>query len=477
MIKKSTMKTLLSKSKPVIAIILIAVANIVCTRAEKPWQHGRLKVSANHLYIEHEDGTPFFWLGDTGWLLPQRLDRDEAERYLSQTAEEGFNVVQIQVLNGVPSYNRYGSMSHTKDGKLIQTVLPGEYGYWEHLDHLVDLAERNGIYIGMVCIWGGLVKSGMLDEKGAKEYGEFLAQRYGKSPNIIWIMGGDIQGDIKTEIWDTLAHTIKSIDTDHLMTYHPRGRMTSARWFADRDWIDFHMFQSGHRRYGQRTAKDKDYPIPDNTEEDNWMYVDSVRAYTPIKPVIDGEPIYEDIPQGLHDPKEPLWGASDVRRYAYQSVFAGSFGHTYGHNAIMQFARPGTTGAYFADVEKKPWYIAINDPGRMQMKYLKQLILTFPYYERIADNSVILDNGTRYDRLICTRGNDYLMVYNHTGRPMKIDLSKISGKKKHIWIMDPTDGTITDIEETNDGIYEYNPKEGKDLVLIATDADRRYLDR
>jgi hypothetical protein len=26
-----------------------------------------------------------------------------------------------------------------------------------------------------------------------------------------------------------------------------------------------------------------------------------------------------------------------VRRYAYWSVFAGSCGHTYGHNAIMQF--------------------------------------------------------------------------------------------------------------------------------------------
>ena len=65
--------------------------------AEKPWEHGDLRVSDNGLYMQHEDGTPFFWLGDTGWLLPQRLDRDEAQHYLEQTAREGFNVVQIAV--------------------------------------------------------------------------------------------------------------------------------------------------------------------------------------------------------------------------------------------------------------------------------------------------------------------------------------------------------------------------------------------
>ena len=107
-------------------------------------------------------------------------------------------------------------------------------------------------------------------------------------------------------MWDALARTIKSIDKNHLMTFHPRGRTTSARWFNNREWLDFNMFQSGHRRYGQRMGN-KDYPIPDNTEENNWMYVDSAWSYKQIKPVIDGKPNYEDIPQGLHDAHEPRW--------------------------------------------------------------------------------------------------------------------------------------------------------------------------
>ena len=51
----------------------------------------------------------------------------------------------------------------------------------------------------------------------------------------------------------------------------------------------------------------KEYPIPDNTEENKWMYVDSAWSYKQIKPVIDGKPSYEDIPQGLHDAHEPRW--------------------------------------------------------------------------------------------------------------------------------------------------------------------------
>jgi hypothetical protein len=89
------------------------------------------------------------------------------------------------------------------------------------------------------------------------------------------------------------------------------------------------MFQSGHRRYGQRMGAG-DYPIEENTDEDNWRYVERAYQMTPPKPVLDGEPSYEAIPQGLHNVNERLWQAEDVRRYAWWSVLAGSFGHTYG---------------------------------------------------------------------------------------------------------------------------------------------------
>lgn len=206
------------------------------------------------------------------------------------------------------------------------------------------------------------------------------------------------------------------------------------------------------------------------------MYVDSTWAYQPIKPVLDDEPIYEGIPQGLHDAFEPLWQACDVRRYAYWSVFAGSCGHTYGHNAIMQFYREGYAPAYHC---RKPWTEALYDPGFHQMKYLSQLILAFPYFERIPDQSIVVDNGTKYERLAATRGNDYLMVYNYTSRDMKIDLRKIAGEKKKVWWMNAGTGQLTWLGEYDNKVITFRPKKVgtgiEDGVLIAVDASKTYL--
>ena len=338
--------------------VLLALIAATTTQAEapkKPWDNGRLTVRGT--YLVHENGTPFFWLGNTSWLMPERLNRDEVEFYLTRESEEGYNVEQIQVLDSnYPTFNVFGRQAFDDSFDFDAYTRPGEYGYWDHLDYIVDMAERMGIYIAMDCIWGGQVKR-LTPEKAAK-YGRFLAERYKNRPNIIWMIGGDIMGDKGMDAWESLARAIKAVDKVHLMTFHPRGRTTSAWWYNDREWLDFNMFQSGHRRYGQRGG-DGDYTIRDNTEEDNWRYVAmsfgdkqeqiagrEVRG--PQKPVIDGEPSYEDIPQGLHDFSAPRWQDYDVRRYAYWAVFAGCFGHTYGHNSIMQFIRPGVLGSFGA---------------------------------------------------------------------------------------------------------------------------------
>ncbi|MBQ0073450.1 MAG: glycoside hydrolase family 140 protein [Prevotella sp.] len=455
-------------------IVLLSLLTINATAATRQWN---LQVSENQRYLQYTDGTPFFWLGDTGWLLPVCLDRGGAKGYLTECGKKGFNVVQIQVLSGVPSINWYGQMSNiskTNPWDFTNIDREGVYGYWDHMDYIIEEAERQGIYIGMVPIWGGLVKAGLLDIDGAKAYGKFLAKRYGNKPNIIWIIGGDIQGDIKPEIWETLATAIKSLDKRHLMTYHPRGRYTSAKWWSKADWIDFHMYQSGHRAYGQRMGN-KDYPIPDNTEEDCWMYIDSTWAYKPIKPVVDGEPSYEDIPIGLHFADGPRWKANDVRRYAYWNVFAGAFGHTYGHNAIMQMHTPGKAVAYANTC--KNWWEAQNDSGYVSMQYLKALMLAMPFFERIPDQSIIYkNNGTQYNRLIATRGKDYILVYDYTGRDMDIDLSKISGTTKNVWWMDAATGDLQYLgEHKGKKNFKALHLSSTDGVLIAIDSAKEYL--
>lgn len=457
-------------------IILSCLAVASTVNAQLPWKNGKLEVSAEGRYLKHENGQPFFWLGDTGWLMPQRLNREEVAFYLDNCSRAGFNVVQVQTLNGVPSMNVYGQYSMTDGFDFSYIDKKGVYGYWDHMDYIIRTAESKGIYIGMVCIWGGLVRSGQMNVEEAKAYGTFLAERYKDNPNIVWIIGGDTRGDVKTEVWETLARTIRSIDKNHLMTFHPFGRTMSATWFNDADWLDFNMFQSGHRCYGQ-TKGDGDNLADSNVAEDNWRYVEASLAKKPLKPVLDAEPSYEGIPHGLHNPKECRWTADDVRRYAYWSVFAGSFGHTYGNNSIMQFYREGYAPAYGA---QETWQEALKDEGFNQMKYLKELMLRFPFFERIPDQSVIAGtNGERYDRAIATRGSDYLLVYNYSARPMQIDLTKISGEKKKAWWFNPQNGSMTYIGEFENKItdfqYDAPYMRGEDRVLVVTDATKDYV--
>ena len=63
------------KMKMVILLLLI-FSGSVGLLAQSPWQqHGKLEVSANGHYIQHRDGTPFLWIGDTGWGMIQQLTR------------------------------------------------------------------------------------------------------------------------------------------------------------------------------------------------------------------------------------------------------------------------------------------------------------------------------------------------------------------------------------------------------------------
>ncbi len=446
-------------------------------KPEMPWDNGKLKVSDNGKFLQHENGKPFFWLGETAWLLPSRSNRDEVDFFMNKTKKNGFNVLQISVLHNIPSMNVYGDWALPAGFDFKNIDQKGEYNYWQHVDYIVKKAQSSGIYVGIVCVWGTPVQVGQMSVDDAKKYGKFLAERYKSYPNVIWFIGGDIRGDVKPEVWQALATTIRGIDSDHLMTFHPRGRTSSVTWFHNEPWLDFNMFQSGHRRYGQRFG-DGDYPIEENTEEDNWRFVERSLAATPVKPVIDGEPSYEDIPHGLHDSGERRWQAEDVRRYAYWSVFAGSFGHTYGHNSTMQMLRPGYMASFAAE---KPWWEALDDPGCKEMIYVKKLMLAFPFFERIPDQSVITNpNGMQYDRVIATRGNDYILVYNYTNRLAEIDMSKISGAKKKAWWYSPVNGETTYIGEFDNSkktfIHDSGYRPGNDWVLIITDASKNYVE-
>ena len=168
----------------------------------------RLKVSENHRFLATENNDPFFWLGDTGWLLFIKLTREETENYLEIRRLQGFNVIQVMVLHDVRNaVNAYGDSAITNHQVDKPLITPGssfddplQYDFWDHADWVIDVAASKGIYMALVPVWGSNVRAGNVTTEQAERYGEWIAARYKNKQNIIWLNGGDVRGE-----WEVTA--------------------------------------------------------------------------------------------------------------------------------------------------------------------------------------------------------------------------------------------------------------------------------
>lgn len=423
-----------------------------------------LSVNENNTYFL-KDSKPFFWLGDTAWLMFQKLSLLECEKYFINRKEKNFNLIQAVLVHDknfeIPDVNVIKGDDFSS--------LDKTHKYWDKVDSCIKKAAEYGLYMGLLPVWGSMVKKGYLTLDNAKDYARFLADRYGKHKNIVWILGGDVRGSVGYDIWCLMGDTLKELCPDTLISFHPFGRTSSAMWFCGCKWLDFNMFQSGHRRYDQSTLGQWD----DNSggeeffAEDNWKYVRRDLALIPKKPILDGEPSYEHIPQGLHDPSQPLWQAKDVRRYAYQSVFEGACGHTYGNNSVMQFFdKSEILGSYGATVD---WREELDAPGAFHMKHLYTLINEFDFSCGVHNEKIVDNAGyEKYDRVTAFSGNDFALIYNYTGREFGINPQALDFEIKDVMWFDPTTGekTKADIKNYASIIPPKNSNCDTDMVLV-----------
>ncbi|WP_462353372.1 glycoside hydrolase family 140 protein [Alistipes timonensis] len=422
-----------------------------------PFVHGALRVSPDGRYLMHEDGTPFLYLGDTAWQLFHRLDSAETVSYFEDRRKKGFNVIQACILaelDGLETPNRRGDCPLAGN----DPTAPNE-AYFAWVDTVIRMAARHGLYVGLLPTWGDKVnrKWGVgpecFDSENAFAYGRFLGRRYKDFPNIIWINGGDRPGHEKTEVWDALAAGIKREDSLHLMTFHPSGEASSGMCFHDRGWLDFNMFQSGHAQ--------TDYAI-----YERLLLPDYRRS--PAKPVLDGEPRYEDIPIRFKAENGRFTDA-DVRQTLYWSLFSGACGYTYGANDVWQFHTPGRKPMCDA---RSHWRDALQLPGSSQIIHARRLTERVDWPNRIAAPGMILDRQTdQADRALAVRGAGYAYVYFPNGNPLSVSLSEIpdARKLKLAWY-DPRCGTQRAIGRFEAvGTYRAVPPssgKGNDWILI-----------
>ena len=306
-------------------------------------------------FFQKSDRSPFFWQGDTAWLLFHRLNYTEADMYLSDRASKGFTIVLAVGFTqiGITSPNRAGDLPFINE----DPTRPNEV-YWAYIDGIVELAWSYGIRIALVPCWGQYIHDSagnpsVINATTAHPFGKFIGDRYPYLPKILvadtnplwenktaviddFAAGGVIPQYPHQDwrpIYDDLANGIVAGERqaignkgwNPLMTIHPTNlwfnglpiALASAQ-VGDRDWLTMNACQSGH------TDFPPDGPIPWWNARRPWepvglMYETGESTSGKKRPAVDNEAHYE----GRYDDGKSAyfyWNASDVRTGAWQSV-------------------------------------------------------------------------------------------------------------------------------------------------------------
>ena len=420
-------------------------------------------LTVNGRFFER-DGKPFFWLGDTCWLMFSRMTPAEQRMYLHTRRLQGYNVIQATLVHHPEYADRLGR------GALIDEdfARPDESsGYWDQVDQAIRWAAEEGIVLALVLCWGDFYKSGCVTEENGVAYARFLARRFGEYENVLWLLGGDVRGSVCPDTFRAIGRALKQGAPTQLVGYHPFGRTSSANWFAGESWLDFHMVQSGHRDRSQRVLGAWD----DNAvAEEEWMGEENYRyiwrdAARDDKPVVDGEPSYEEIPHGLHDPSRPYWTAREVRRYAWWCALAGGAGFTYGHNSVMQ-VWCGIGKPQFG--VRRTWQEALAAEGAGQMRFLRQTMEKADFSHAFIAQDCLLANDGQEDHFLLARGGkECLLVYSFLGDPIRVRHDRLSFIPSCAYWLNPATGGLTFTLVSEDGTYL--PPKGvgpQDWVLI-----------
>lgn len=207
-----------------------------------------------------------------------------------------------------------------------------------------------------------------------------------------------------------------------------QGAPQSSEWFHEDAWLSFNAIQ--------------EWP----EHQVAWITTDWDRL--PVKPTWVFEGRVEHFHRQGYRPEQ--WGAWQMRQQAYQSVFDGGFGHTYGNAQVVDFGHEGTRRPSDAAPAPGTWQEHLQDAGGLQMRHLVRLMASLSpaqYLDRIPDQRLIDGEEGRAarlasNRLTATRGGrrDYAMIYSANGRHIRLRMGRLAGPTMDAFWFNPRNG-------------------------------------
>ncbi len=114
-----------------------------------------LRVSPDHRHLVDQNGTPFLIQGDAPWSLISGLTNEEAELYLENRRQKGFNSIIVNLIEHKfrGPVNRFGEGPFTTPGDFST---PNEK-YFQHADWVIRKAAEKGIQVFLAPIYLGYI--------------------------------------------------------------------------------------------------------------------------------------------------------------------------------------------------------------------------------------------------------------------------------------------------------------------------------
>jgi len=376
--------------------------------------HGPVQVSKKGKYLNHKDGTPFFWLADSWWhgMTSRFAFPSDFEILLKDRKEKGFSVIQFAIAFpcdiepfDIRGRNANGDPWDTS----FQSINPS---YFQLTDLRVERILESGLVPNIVGLWGYYMKWMGVDN--VKKHWEYLVARYGAYP-VTYTLSGETTLAYYTDLddnwefykkefrqqWSEVAQFIQENDPyNRLLTTHPGpGIHDGKNPINEMQWLDMVMLQSGHKGFETISSSNK--------------FIKEYFNRFPDKPIIHGEVCFEG-----------MFGSSwqDVQRLLFWSnVLQGTPGYSYGVEGIWQFNSEdqlfgeSPTGATWGNV---PWQEAMHYKGGLQIGYGADFLRALPWWTlKPSPNKVSYhaDVDNFYDPYAAELDNGLLIYFTKVG--------------------------------------------------------------
>lgn len=401
-----------------------------------------VKLAPDHRHLVTQSGIPYLVQGDAAWSIISGLTNEEAESYLEDRRQKGFNSIIVNLIEHKfrgPD-NRYGEGPFKTPGDFST---PNEK-YFEHADWVIRKAAEKGIQIFLAPIYLGYkgTDEGWIKETLANgpekslNWGRYVGKRYAGFDNLVWMMGGDRNPEEARADVDAVVHGIKEFDQRHILTAHCAPENSAFDQYKQDGWLDLNDTYT--------------YQIVHSMLQNDY-------DRTPTMPYVLIETTYE----GEHNAS-----AVQIRRQAYWALLSGATGQFMGNRPIWLFD-PG-------------WQAALNSAGSRDMVRLKNLFTSRSWADLIPDvkHEVVLGglgefNGLDYLTAARTQDGGTVIAYLPTARVVMLELSKISGKRATAWWYNPRTGNSASIGQfPTSGKREFTPPGEGDWVLVVDDSSR-----